>query len=469
MFSDQEVTKGLETCLRRMVAELRLFFEGLSSKALFHELVELAAERARCCARVMVEAASQLRERRIRKVTPHCPRCKKRMKRTRMVRIQPNTSVGEVSVRRQHFQCRRCLSTRSPFDEQMGLTGTVCESLVRQMALLGASLPYRQVASTLDKLLGVDVSAKTCQTKTNAVAHDLLKRENEAIERLFDRESRREEVLTKMAATPFRLYISMDGAMANIRDENWKEIRVGALWTETVEQSAAKAAGQKASTRANPSYVIRFDKDDLGRATYVRAVELGLRKAHEVVVIADGAPWIWNLAAEHFPEATGIVDWFHAIQRICKAANAIYDDDPIGARSWIRRRKANLKQGRPKLVVRALRRAEKTRGLAPDHAEVVRQATVYFTNNADRMEYNKYRERGSDIGSGRVEAACKRIIAGRLKTCGARWRKDNAEAIAVLRAAVLSGRLQRLWSQRDKDMRAAALRKAPRKAVLQAA
>jgi transposase len=31
-----------------------------------------------------------------------------------------------------------------------------------------------------------------------------------------------------------------------------------------------------------------------------------------VVVIGDGAHWIWHLAAEHFPAALQVVDWYHA-------------------------------------------------------------------------------------------------------------------------------------------------------------
>ncbi len=79
------------------------------------------------------------------------------------------------------------------------------------------------------------------------------------------------------------------------------------------------------------------------------------------------------------------------------------------------------------------------------------------------MEYDAYLLRGCDIGSGRVEAACKRIIGARLKASGCRWKPENAEAIAILRAEILSGRLQSLWDNRDRDMLESAARQSPRK------
>ncbi|MFA6109063.1 MAG: hypothetical protein WDA75_09845 [Candidatus Latescibacterota bacterium] len=42
----------------------------------------------------------------------------------------------------------------------------------------------------------------------------------------------------------------------------------------------------------------------------------------------------------------------------------------------------------------------------------------YFRHNQQRMDYAGYRARGLPIGSGPVEAACKTIVAQRLKRSG---------------------------------------------------
>ena len=49
----------------------------------------------------------------------------------------------------------------------------------------------------------------------------------------------------------------------------------------------------------------------------------------------------------------------------------------------------------------------------------MRDAQVtYFTNQAPRMAYDRYRAAGWDIGSGMVESACKHLIGAREKGAG---------------------------------------------------
>ncbi len=46
----------------------------------------------------------------------------------------------------------------------------------------------------------------------------------------------------------------------------------------------------------------------------------------ELVVIGDGAPWLWELAALHFPQATQILDWVHATDYVWSAATAAWGE-----------------------------------------------------------------------------------------------------------------------------------------------
>jgi hypothetical protein len=64
------------------------------------------------------------------------------------------------------------------------------------------------------------------------------------------------------------------------------------------------------------------------------------------------------------------------------------------------------------------------------------------------MDYRHYRAQGWCIGSGVVEAGCKRVIGQRLKQSGMFWREEGATAVASLRGALLSaGGWDYLWSQ----------------------
>lgn len=53
-----------------------------------------------------------------------------------------------------------------------------------------------------------------------------------------------------------------------------------------------------------------------------------------------------------------------------------------------------------------------------------------------------------DIGSGRVEAACKGVVGVRMKRNGMRWSAVGAQATLSLRVAWLNGQWDVLWASR---------------------
>jgi hypothetical protein len=67
--------------------------------------------------------------------------------------------------------------------------------------------------------------------------------------------------------------------------------------------------------------------------------------------------------------------------------------------------------------------------------------------NADRMDYDHYRDRGMDIGSGAMESLHRNGSQQRLKIPGARWQAHTSHAILQLRMLQLSGRWDEYWQQ----------------------
>jgi hypothetical protein len=78
------------------------------------------------------------------------------------------------------------------------------------------------------------------------------------------------------------------------------------------------------------------------------------------------------------------------------------------------------------------------RGRSKSAREAHREHTQYFRNHQHRMDYPRYVKNGWQIGSGPIEAACKTVIAERLKCSGIRWGEDGADAVSHLRALWLS-------------------------------
>lgn len=140
------------------------------------------------------------------------------------------------------------------------------------------------------------------------------------------------------------------------------------------------------------------DAASFGQRLWCEAARRGVLTAREVVVIADGAHWLWDLADEHFPEATQIVDWYHATHSLWQAAHAVYGEGTPLATRWAKRRLAELWAGQVPKVLAALRRHQQ-RGPA------VEDALTYYTNQQHRMRYAEYRARGLPLGSGTMERA----------------------------------------------------------------
>jgi hypothetical protein len=92
--------------------------------------------------------------------------------------------------------------------------------------------------------------------------------------------------------------------------------------------------------------------------------------------------------------------------------------------------------------------AEARAASAPTPSEDVQRELDYLERKRARMDYRQYRAAGWFIGSGVVEAGCKRVIGQRLKQSGMFWRENGATAIASLRCALLSaGGWDYLWRQ----------------------
>lgn len=115
-----------------------------------------------------------------------------------------------------------------------------------------------------------------------------------------------------------------------------------------------------------------------GRQLWLEAQRRGIEQAKRTIVIGDGAHWIWNLAAEHFPGATQILDWYHASTYVWKAAHALYGEGTDFAKHWARQHLDLLWNGQVATVIAHLE-AETSRTAA------IQDTLTYFRNNQHRM------------------------------------------------------------------------------------
>jgi len=168
-----------------------------------------------------------------------------------------------------------------------------------------------------------------------------------------------------------------------------------------------------------------------------RGFEVGAQQADELIFVADGASWIWNIVERHFPNAVQIVDFYPAASYLTSVARAAFGETTPEGKQWVQTHIRQPHDGALSTVVRACMT------LATYAPEAVAKARRYFAVNCTRLRYATFRARGYQIGSGTMESGCKQLGLERLKIAGAGWSQQGGRLQAKARAAVLSHELNR--------------------------
>ncbi len=154
---------------------------------------------------------------------------------------------------------------------------------------------------------------------------------------------------------------------------------------------------------------------DFGPQLSTLAQSMGGQRAKQVVILADGATWIWNLAQEQFPGAVQIVDEYHARQHVWEVARAAFATDAGSRETWARAVIEKLTQGEIEEVIAAI---EALPPLAPEPGKsrsLLESEADYFRANRHCMRYPAFRAQGMHLGIGIAEAACKTVVSTRAK------------------------------------------------------
>jgi hypothetical protein len=237
---------------------------------------------------------------------------------------------------------------------------------------------------------------------------------------------------------PGMLVVETDGVMVRYLD-GWHEVKLGLV------------GGQLEGKLVDLSYLaVRASPDEFGPRLLAEAARRGalevvgwkgsvtgrgLAVLRRVVILGDGAVWIWNLAAEHFGERIEIIDYYHASEHVWALANAFYGEGTPKARDWARRQSGHLLTKGVAGLLRALGAIKQCR---PEAKEALHRERGYFRTNAARMAYPTFREQGLPIGSGAIESEAKRLVQLRMKLPGARWSDAGAQSVLNVRSRLIS-------------------------------
>lgn len=346
------------------------------------------------------------------------------------------TIVGRVHFQRAYYLCPVCHRGQYPLDERLGYEGgCLTPQLTSLVGQVGAEIPFERGQVLLEKVSGLRLSENTIRQATQRVGAEVMGVEKGWQEESQDEEVLREHDLLPATAKPCRLYGSLDGVIVPVEGE-WRELKTGCWYREEASGDSPKQEGEQERHATEISYYCDFlEAEAFGALLWATGCQRLADQAEELVFVADGAAWIWNLVVEHFPKAVQIVDWYHATTYIAAVAQAAFGEGNAENQAWQEQVRSDLWEGRFDLVLAAFEEQRSHR----QAGEAVRKALTYYTNNRERMRYAEFRAKGYRIGSGTVESGCKQIGTQRLKVAGARWGEEGARKTAKARAALLSG------------------------------
>jgi hypothetical protein len=384
---------------------------------------------------------------------PSCGPCQQRMRAVAPAR--PRTLqglVGDYRVRRAYFVCDRCGHGVAPLDERLGLgPGALSPGLARVACRVGIEEGFGSAADILHETLRVDVATEAVRRVTEGIGA-VAEAEQQAL--MVQAQAGQPPPPDASEVTPSALVVEVDGVHVHAGGD-WHEMKVGLVAPLGPATRTVTETGRIALTLGRQSACAGFETAALfWYRVYVAACQRGLGGPGlaMVVVLGDGADWIWRYAWQFLGrrgvEVVEIVDIFHAWGHLWKVANAVFGAGTPRAAAWVTPLKGRLLDAGPAPILTALA------DLSPpvsgtdadtDAAEEVRKAIDYFTNHATRMDYPRFVARQLPIGSGGVESACKTLIQAREKQAGMRWSHDGAQVVASLRALHRSDRWVRFW------------------------
>ena len=393
------------------------------------------------------------------KEAPTCPQCGRPMGYHDARDVSWTTRFGKVWVCPSRYRCKRCRQESRPLIDRLGVEpGRISGSLARLLALLGVVVPYELAAYLAWVFFGVKVNAMTVWRAVQRLGA-ACEANNISLSQYH---SDARSVATPATDSPAAVVLGVDGCFLGmqvrahrrrrldtnqplpplppVEEGHFREVKTGVLLlpTERVEASPGRHSVLR-------RWVVSClgDADAIFSRAWAQLQELGwIGPRTLVVIIGDGAEWIWK-RAEFFVNRCEILDFWHAVEHAWEFARLRYgEESKIGAR-WVHRLAKDLKAGK---VQRVIHRLKAMKVSTPEVRDKLNSLIKYYSDNAHRMQYNEFLKKGYGIGSGAVESAHKQVVHARLRQAGMRWSEAGAQRLLALRVLLLNAQ----WAQLDR-------------------
>jgi Uncharacterised protein family (UPF0236) len=391
---------------------------------------------------------------------PLCPHCQNKLSRVtsgHWTTIQ--TRFGAVRVQRTRGYCKRCRKWRFPADALLGLPeeGTQSPSVQEMAALTVSKMPAAEAEQVIERLVGVKISAATLGRQARQQGERAQEKRTELDQQMSRPEGRAQQdrdLQLQLPLEPFTLVIELDawnirerddwGASQTLRQKGEEPSRWHWVYGGTCFRlnQRAQTAGERSVILSRGYAMTRGGVDALKEQLWAEAMRHGLGRANEVLIVADGAVWIWNLAGDRFPGARQRVDLWHVSQHLWAVAHTLHPDDKAAAAAWVQPLLSKLKEDTSCEVITELEQLRER--LEGSKREQVDKELNYLQTHRERMDYGAAAKRGEPLGSGAMESTCRQYQV-RFKRTGQYWSQEGDEALMCLETFWRNGRWNLLF------------------------
>ena len=349
------------------------------------------------------------------------------------------------------FRCALCKRRVRPLMDALGVEhGSISGSLARLLALLGVLVPYQLAARLALIFFGVEVSAMTVWRAVQRLGEACTQYQEAQVAW----HTTAQATVDEPSSAPDVVVVGVDGCALGMQVRahrrhrktasevlpplppvdggHFREVKTGVMLIPA--QRCEPSPGRRSVLRRVLVTCLGNADRVFDHVTTKLALLGWLGRATVVVIVGDGAEWIWN-RAKLFVNRCEILDFWHAIERAWEFSRLRFGQESTMGAQWIARITADLRAGKVEAIIARLGRIQTTSSEERNNLDGL---IKYYTNNASRMRYDKYLRLGYGIGSGAVESAHKQVVHARLRQAGMRWSEAGARRLLALRVLLLN-------------------------------
>jgi hypothetical protein len=348
-----------------------------------------------------------------------------------------DSRFGPLRLFRRYGQCPDCEQWHFPADDALGLQANAPASPYVQeiSAVLVTKMPPEQACAVAQRL-GLDLSRCFLQREAHRqglkaqVARTAFTAQLDSLEGLQQLPRATDGPPTQ----PFILVIEIDAWNIRERDDwgrteqlrhqgkdhsRWHWVYMGTVFRL---DHCGQTAGQRAVISQRGYVATRLGIEDLLRQLYREALERGLGQAQDVLVLADGAVWIWNAFQDRFKEARQRMDLWHADEHLWEVAHDLYGKGTPEARAFVAPLLQQVRDDQTVQVIQSL--TDLKSRLQGALTEKVQKQIEYFSSHQNRMSYKEIiaarkacaagtatpeqlAKAEEPLGSGAIESTCR--------------------------------------------------------------